>query len=227
MEQECYKEKSKGTDYIVHSICDECSCEYLREPDYILHDRKVPFDGHNPFRAINTLPDGLKVTKSKIPGAGLGIWTLREFPIYTRFGPYGGVVGYNTGEEEEETQCSSQDDDEICRPDPICQPDLESGYAWQLFTNDEETHFVDAQCMNSSTWLRFVNTARNYSEQNVVAYQDEGQIYYMSFRQIPKNTELLVWYGSSDYDELLGIDTDKYKAEVKCPDKSCLCPDAD
>lgn len=93
---------------------------------------------------------------------------------------------------------------------------------FQLFTNDEETHFVDAQCMNSSTWLRFVNTARNYSEQNVVAYQDEGQIYYMSFRQIPKNTELLVWYGSSDYDELLGIDTDKYKAEVKCPDSKCV-----
>lgn len=41
-------------------------------------------------------------------------------------------------------------------------------------------------------------------EQNVIAFQYRGQIYYRTFKDVKKNTELFVWYGSQ-YAEQLGI----------------------
>ncbi|XP_062601673.1 zinc finger protein OZF-like [Saccostrea cucullata] len=57
--------------------------------------------------------------------------------------------------------------------------------------------------------MRYVNCARSESEQNVVAFQYKGQIYYRSFKDIPAGTELLVWYGN-DYGKELGI----YREEI-------------
>jgi hypothetical protein len=42
--------------------------------------------------------------------------------------------------------------------------------------------------------MRYVNCARNEDEQNLIAYQYKGEIYYRSFKEIPPETELLVWY---------------------------------
>ncbi|KAJ8032787.1 Histone-lysine N-methyltransferase PRDM9 [Holothuria leucospilota] len=53
--------------------------------------------------------------------------------------------------------------------------------------------------------MRFVNCARNEKEQNLVAFQYLGQIYYRSFKPIPNGTELLVYYGK-DYAKDLGIE---------------------
>ena len=43
-------------------------------------------------RATETLPDGLSVRKSKIPDAGLGVWSNKLIPNRSRFGPYEGEI---------------------------------------------------------------------------------------------------------------------------------------
>ena len=52
--------------------------------------------------------------------------------------------------------------------------------------------------------MRYVNCARSEFEQNLVAFQHQGQIFYRSFKDIAAGTELLVWYGH-DYGKELGI----------------------
>jgi hypothetical protein len=52
--------------------------------------------------------------------------------------------------------------------------------------------------------MRFVNCARCEDEQNVIAYQYHGEIYYRVYKEIEVEGELLVWYGD-EYAEQLGI----------------------
>ncbi len=54
--------------------------------------------------------------------------------------------------------------------------------------------------------MRFVNCARNESEQNIIAFQYHGEIYYRTFKNIYPGAELLVWYGDH-YATDLGIST--------------------
>ncbi|CAG2190887.1 PRDM7_9 [Mytilus edulis] len=62
--------------------------------------------------------------------------------------------------------------------------------------------------------MRYVNCARNEDEQNLIAYQYKGQIFYRSFKDIAQGTELLVWYGQ-DYGKDLGIDRVDIKSLLK------------
>jgi hypothetical protein len=55
--------------------------------------------------------------------------------------------------------------------------------------------------------MRFVNCARNEEEQNMVAYQYRGQIFYRTRKSIYPGSELLVWYGDN-YARELGIPVD-------------------
>ena len=55
---------------------------------------------------------------------------------------------------------------------------------------------------SSSNWLGFVNYARNEDEQNLIAFQYHGKVYYRSFKRIYPGSELLVWYGEQYAKEL-------------------------
>ena len=50
--------------------------------------------------------------------------------------------------------------------------------------------------------MRFVNCSRCEDEQNLVAFQFRGNIYYRTYKPIPPGNELLVWYGESYAKEL-------------------------
>ena len=54
---------------------------------------------------------------------------------------------------------------------------------------------VDAYDEHESNWMRFVNCARFEDEQNLVAFQYRGEIYYRSMKEVKPGKELLVWYG--------------------------------
>ena len=45
--------------------------------------------------------------------------------------------------------------------------------------------------------MKFVNCARDGEEQNLVAVQFRGEIYYKTCGPVESGTELLVWYGDS------------------------------
>jgi hypothetical protein len=51
--------------------------------------------------------------------------------------------------------------------------------------------------------MPFVQRARSNKEQNLVAYQQNQQIYFATCKPIEAGTELLLWY-AHDYAGLLG-----------------------
>ena len=53
--------------------------------------------------------------------------------------------------------------------------------------------------------MSYVNCARTEEEQNLIAFQYQGEIYYRTCKQLVCGTELLVWYGD-DYGKELGIE---------------------
>ena len=66
-------------------------------------------------------------------------------------------------------------------------------------------HYVDGQT-EPQNWMKFVNSARNIQEQNLILLQDGDQLFYESSRDILHGEQLLVWYGSS-YDMFMGVPT--------------------
>ncbi|XP_058876519.1 histone-lysine N-methyltransferase PRDM9-like [Acipenser ruthenus] len=131
-------------------------------------------------RARLTTPQGMSIRVSKIPNAGLGAWNERGvIPRGAHFGPYQGGV---THEEEA----------------------ILSGYSWVITKGKNDHEYIDAKSEANSNWMRYVNCARNEEEQNLVAFQYKGEIYYRSCKPIPPRCELLVWYGD-EYGRELGI----------------------
>ena len=77
----------------------------------------------------------------------------------------------------------------------------------------EGSYYIDGRSDKKSNWLRFINCARNKDEQNLVAFQYHGNIYYCSFKHIYPGNELYVWYGEQFAREL-GMTTSFEKSRV-------------
>jgi hypothetical protein len=84
---------------------------------------------------------------------------------------------------------------------------------FQLYADGKPSHFIDANDSSQSNWMRYVNCARTESEQNLMAYQHRGAIFYRTFTPIAAGTELLTWYGQ-DYGKELGINKGFYLEKV-------------
>ncbi len=56
----------------------------------------------------------------------------------------------------------------------------------------------------ANQWMIYVNCARFAQEQNMIAVQLDGEIFYEVCKDIAQGQELLVWYGDS-YLQFLGI----------------------
>ena len=69
---------------------------------------------------------------------------------------------------------------------------------------------VDGSDEQNSNWMRFVNCARDNKEQNLVAVQFRGEIFYKTCVSVEAGSELLVWFedsvscGTSTQTEQLG-----------------------
>ena len=74
----------------------------------------------------------------------------------------------------------------------------------QIFKNEKAGLYIDGQDVSASNWMRYVNCARCDSEQNLVAFQYMGNIFYRTITPIKPFEELLVWYGD-EYAKELGI----------------------
>ena len=61
---------------------------------------------------------------------------------------------------------------------------------------------MDGKDQTKGNWMRFINCARHEEEQNLVAFQYHGSIYYRAYKAIEPGTELLVWYGNEYANEL-------------------------
>ncbi|XP_048252026.1 histone-lysine N-methyltransferase PRDM7-like isoform X2 [Haliotis rufescens] len=170
--------------------CEDCNKEY--EGDCSVHGpllmvADIQETPGSVDRAWKTLPVGLEIEESEIPGAGLGVWAYQDFDPHTCFGPYEGDVV-----NDEDTAQGS-------------------GYSWQIYADGQPSHFVDGQHCNKANWMRYVNCARTEEEQNLTAFQYNGHIYYKVYKKICVGSELLVWYGHK-FARNLGI-----KRQLKLP----------
>ncbi|KAJ8010905.1 hypothetical protein DPEC_G00080010 [Dallia pectoralis] len=99
----------------------------------------------------------------------------------TRFGPFQGKL-VNTSE------IKTYDDNTLM---------------WEVFENGRLSHFVDGRG-SSGNWMALVKCARFPEEQNLIAVQSKGQIFYEACKDVRSGQELLVWYGDC-YVQFLGI----------------------
>lgn len=75
---------------------------------------------------------------------------------------------------------------------------------WQVYKRRGLSHFITGANGKKSNWMRYVKCARIKDQQNVTAYQFQGNIYYKTLRRIERGEELLVWYGDQ-YGVRLGL----------------------
>ncbi|XP_053323738.1 PR domain zinc finger protein 14 [Spea bombifrons] len=128
------------------------------------------------------LPEGLCIFKTMygdIPKSG--VFSANIIPKGVRFGPFQGKV-VNTSE------IKTYDDNSLM---------------WEIFENGRLSHFIDGKGA-SGNWMTLVNCARFPEEQNLIAIQCVGEIYYETCKEILPMQELLVWYGDC-YLQFLGI----------------------
>ncbi|XP_067874502.1 histone-lysine N-methyltransferase PRDM9 [Heterodontus francisci] len=164
-------------------FCEDCETFFIEEcpvhgPPVFIEDMVIEFS--RPDRARLTLPEGLSIATSKIRKAGLGVWNEgKVIPKGVHFGPYEGVTSNEEGA-------------------------AVSGYSWVISKANKDFEYIDAKDESKSNWMRFVNCARKEEEQNLVAFQHCGKIYYRTCKPVPPRCELLVWYGD-EYAKELGI----------------------
>ncbi|XP_052226196.1 histone-lysine N-methyltransferase PRDM9-like isoform X2 [Dreissena polymorpha] len=178
----CMNLEPRDNDHFLY--CGECNKEFegdcpVHGPYNYIQDKEVP-EG-DPLKADHTVPDCLEIKMSKIAGAGLGVFSKMELESRVMFGPYGGdVIAENQ----------------------------KSGYCWQIYKESRASHFVDAQNKATSNWMRYVNCAMTDEDQNLVAFQYKGGIYYCTLKQVSPGAELLVWYGD-EFAREFGLIRDK------------------
>ena len=68
-------------------------------------------------------------------------------------------------------------------------------------------YYINGKDENYGNWMRYINCSRIEEEQNLVAFQYHGEIYYRVYKNINPGAECLVWYGV-EYAKELGIVSD-------------------
>ncbi|CAI9150037.1 unnamed protein product, partial [Rangifer tarandus platyrhynchus] len=180
-----YQEVSEpqDDDYL---YCEQCQTFFIDScaahgPPTFVKDCAVKRGHAN--RSALTLPPGLSIRLSGIPDAGLGVWNeASDLPLGLHFGPYEGQI---------------KDDEEAAN----------SGYAWLITKGRNCYEYVDGKDTSWANWMRYVNCAWDDEEQNLVAFQYHGQIFYRTCQVVRPGCELLVWYGD-EYGQDLGIKRD-------------------
>ncbi|XP_052215950.1 zinc finger protein 85-like isoform X2 [Dreissena polymorpha] len=173
----CMNLEPSDDDHLLY--CGECKKAFegdcpVHGPYSYIQDKKVP-EGC-PDRADYTLPDDLEIKTSNIVGAGLGVFSKVGLESRIMFGPYeGDIISENS----------------------------KSGYCWQIYKEDKASNFVDAKNKANSNWMRYVNCGTE-TNQNLVAFQYKGGIYYCTFKPVSPGDELLVW-NRDDYTRELGL----------------------
>ncbi|KAM5311679.1 histone-lysine N-methyltransferase PRDM7-like [Glossophaga mutica] len=169
--------------------CEKCqnffidSCAVHGPPTFV---KDSAVDKGHPHRSALTLPPGLRIGPSSIPEAGLGVWNeAADLPVGLHFGPYEGHI---------------TEDEEAAK----------SRYSWLIAKGRNCYEYVDGKDKSWANWMRYVNCARDDEEQNLVAFQYHGQLFYRTCRVVRPGCELLVWCGDK-YGQELGS---KWKREL-------------
>ncbi|GAB6024081.1 PR domain containing [Chamberlinius hualienensis] len=144
--------------------------DFNKKAVYIVLDQ--PSDTNISNKAESSLPRNLILKQSSTFTEGLGVWSTDYIPKGTRFGPLIGTIYHRD----------------------VVPNSLNRNYFWRIWDGDELQFTVDASDIAKSNWMRFVNPAYSSSNQNLVAFQHERQIFFYTIKPVAPNQELLVWY---------------------------------
>ena len=75
-------------------------------------------------------------------------------------------------------------------------------------------YYINGKDEHYGNWMRYINCSRVEEEQNLVALQYHGEIYYKVYKQIDVGSELLVWYGE-EYARELGIELEEEEVQLE------------
>lgn len=84
---------------------------------------------------------------------------------------------------------------------------------FQIYRGGELQNFIDGYNVHKSNWMRYVNPARSMAEQNLVACQNNGEIYFYTMRPVEPSQELLVWYSQEFAQRLCSQQSDNKPSE--------------
>ncbi|XP_030625636.1 putative histone-lysine N-methyltransferase PRDM6 [Chanos chanos] len=134
---------------------------------------------------LRDLPREVCLCTSTVPGLGYGICAAQRIPQGTWIGPFQGV--------------------------PLLLEKVQSGavrntrHLWEIYDQEGTLqHFIDGNEPSKSSWMRYIRCARHCGEQNMMVVQYRSCIFYRACMDIPRGTELLVWYNDS-YTSFFGI----------------------
>ncbi|XP_034168904.2 PR domain zinc finger protein 4 [Pangasianodon hypophthalmus] len=113
-----------------------------------------------------------------------GVFARETIPSRTCFGP---MVGQH---------CSSVELSDWT--------DKDTPQLWKMFHNDILEFCIVTTDENECNWMMFVRKARTTEEQNLVAYIDNGKLFFCTSREIVPEQELLFYY-SREYSRQLGV----------------------
>jgi len=149
---------------------DLCSDSFTK---FYVMDKKCPPDIAD--RAQKSLPANLMLRPTcALPDSSIiGVWAKEYIPAGTRFGPMVGDI----------------------LPADITKA-VDRKYFWRVYdkATNEVAFFVDGKDVRRANWMRYVLPAYKHALQNLVAYQDGEQIYFMTTKAIQGEEELTVWY---------------------------------
>jgi len=141
---------------------------------YVVIDKKC--QPNDPEFAKKSLPPNLILNAtSALPDTSIiGVWAKENIPAGTRFGP---MLG------------------EIYLKNKV-PPSVDRKYFWRVYdkTTNDVSFFVDGKDVRKANWMRYVLPAYKNAAQNLVAYQDGEEIFFLTIKPIKKEEELTVWY---------------------------------
>ncbi|XP_030049404.1 putative histone-lysine N-methyltransferase PRDM6 [Microcaecilia unicolor] len=134
---------------------------------------------------LRDLPREVCLCTSTVPGLAYGICAAQRIQQGTWIGPFQGVIL-----PPEKVQAGAV---------------RNTQHLWEIYDQDGTLqHFIDGGEPSKSSWMRYVRCARHCGEQNLTVVQYRSSIFYRACIDIPRGTELLVWYNDS-YTSFFGI----------------------
>ncbi|XP_051700102.2 putative histone-lysine N-methyltransferase PRDM6 isoform X1 [Oryctolagus cuniculus] len=134
---------------------------------------------------LRDLPREVCLCTSTVPGLAYGICAAQRIQQGTWIGPFQGVLL-----PPEKVQAGAV---------------RNTQHLWEIYDQDGTLqHFIDGGEPSKSSWMRYIRCARHCGEQNLTVVQYRSHIFYRACIDIPRGTELLVWYNDS-YTSFFGI----------------------
>ncbi|XP_043916687.1 putative histone-lysine N-methyltransferase PRDM6 isoform X2 [Protopterus annectens] len=134
---------------------------------------------------LQDLPREVCLCTSTVPGLAYGICAAQRIQQGTWIGPFQGV---------------------LLSPEKVQAGVISNTqHLWEIYDQEGTLqHFIDGGEPSKSSWMRYIRCARHCGEQNLTVVQYRCCIFYRACIDIPRGTELLVWYNDS-YTSFFGI----------------------